>query len=369
MKRTITVVYDGTGYTFCWLKTLLWAKDTFKEMGYYVKFSSLKGYFPIGNRMIMLEKEAEKSHDIVFLAFHHSTSILSSLDNEKLFSVLLKFKRNSSLVCWMDTADSTGTTMFQVMPYVDLYFKKQWLKNKEIYFKHMQGGRIYTDFYYNKYKLDNMEVEKKEYELLSEKYISKCRTSWNVGLGDLYAHNGIKKYLKYNEMEKISFVSPSIEKNYDIHFRGSAYPSAVGYQRYLTLQILIKMNQIKIPENLEIKVTKEKYIEEVKRSKILISPFGWGEICTRDFECFAYGALLFKPDMNHVETFPNWYLNNTYISVDWDFSNFSNILDQYLSDKQQRIEIAEFAQERFRKYRTTIFGREKFANHIIGELQ
>lgn len=36
------------------------------------------------------------------------------------------------MLVWLDTADSTGTCMFDVMPYVDLYFKKQLLKIQKI---------------------------------------------------------------------------------------------------------------------------------------------------------------------------------------------------------------------------------------------
>ena len=30
----------------------------------------------------------------------------------------------------------------------------------------------------------------------------------------------------------------------------------------------------------------------------MLSPFGWGEICYRDFEAALNGMLLIKPDMN-----------------------------------------------------------------------
>ncbi|HEY7771793.1 MAG TPA: hypothetical protein VIC26_01320, partial [Marinagarivorans sp.] len=50
-----------------------------------------------------------------------------------------------------------------------------------------------------------------------------------------------------------------------------------------------------------------KYIGELKRSKICFSPFGYGEVCWRDFEAIAAGALLVKPDMGHMRSAPDIY--------------------------------------------------------------
>lgn len=47
------------------------------------------------------------------------------------------------MLVWLDTADSTGTCMFDVMPYVDLYFKKQLLKNTEDYCRDVYGTRTF----------------------------------------------------------------------------------------------------------------------------------------------------------------------------------------------------------------------------------
>ena len=43
----------------------------------------------------------------------------------------------------------------------------------------------------------------------------------------------------------------------------------------------------------------------MRHSRICISPFGYGEICWRDFEAILCGCLVVKPDMSHVETNPS----------------------------------------------------------------
>ena len=45
--RTITVFYDGSYYTFKWIKALLWAKKEIKELGYKIRFQNIFEYLPV----------------------------------------------------------------------------------------------------------------------------------------------------------------------------------------------------------------------------------------------------------------------------------------------------------------------------------
>ena len=51
-------------------------------------------------------------------------------------------------------------------------------------------------------------------------------------------------------------------------------------------------------------------------SKLSKSPFGWGDICIRDFETFICHSCLVKPDMSLIETWPNYYIKDkSYVPV------------------------------------------------------
>jgi hypothetical protein len=50
---------------------------------------------------------------------------------------------------------------------------------------------------------------------------------------------------------------------------------------------------------------KKEYIKTLLNSKICISPWGWGEVCFRDFEAIYCGCVLLKPNSDHVKCFPN----------------------------------------------------------------
>ena len=65
----------------------------------------------------------------------------------------------------------------------------------------------------------------------------------------------------------------------------------------------------------------------------MLSPFGWGEICYRDFEASLGGNLLLKPSMDHIDTWPNIYREDCYLKLDWDFSNLDIINEIFSNEK------------------------------------
>jgi hypothetical protein len=78
------------------------------------------------------------------------------------------------------------------------------------------------------------------------------------------------------------------------------------------------------------------YNREVKNVKAILSPFGWGEICFRDFEAIFNGAVLVKPNMDHIETWPFVFVpNQSYIPVNWDGSNLTTTVDELLVDSNK----------------------------------
>jgi hypothetical protein len=86
------------------------------------------------------------------------------------------------------------------------------------------------------------------------------------------------------------------------------------------------------------------FMNEMERSKLCFSPFGYGEICWRDFEAIAAGSVLIKQDMSTVETDPDIYLpDETYIPVAWDLSDLEPKVRALLADPARQRRIAERA--------------------------
>ena len=198
---------------------------------------------------------------------------------------------------------------------------------------------------------------------MDSKYLCKLRLSWNVGLGDLFA-KGKSLLLHPFSIMKPEFINPYSEiKNIDLHFRGSGWSPVAGYQRQKCKELVSGLKNISHPD-VNTKVPYEEYVKEIKKAKMVLSPFGWGEICTRDFEAFAYGATLIKPSMEHSITYPNWYIpNETYIPLNWNFDNFSNIIESK-NTKLYNV-IAQNGFDKFHYYRTSNNAKKEFAEHVI----
>lgn len=311
-----------------------------------------------------IRKAMGKKHDIVMMAFHHSTSLLCQMPKEERVEILKKIKANCNMLIWLDTADSTGTCMFDVMPFVDLYFKKQLLRNREDYLRNVYGARTFCEYYHDLLHFEDDTITKRYYGHTERKYLSKLRVAWNVGIGDLYAR-GWRHFLPF--VVKPKFIRPQFARQLDIQYRGSGYGPIVGYPRYRSRELLLEMKGKLSMSDITRRIPKAEFIREGENSKCILSPFGWGEICGRDFECFVYGACMIKQDMGHCETYPDAYKPYvTYVPLKWDFSDFKEKVAKAASLEYQ--EIAKRGQE-FYKFFFTAEGRMDFAKHIVSEME
>jgi hypothetical protein len=81
------------------------------------------------------------------------------------------------------------------------------------------------------------------------------------------------------------------------------------------------------------------------------------------------GALLLKPDMSHLKTFPDYYEPFvTYVPHRWDFSDFLEKLTDILQNPNRYEDIARTGQRRFLDS-LSYEGGMKFAEHFAALLQ
>jgi hypothetical protein len=113
-------------------------------------------------------------------------------------------------------------------------------------------------------------------------------------------------------------------------------------------------------------VSQKRYNEELPQSKIVLSPFGWGELCLRDFEAVRAGALLMKPDMGHLETWPDVFRpGETYVPFSWDAEDLLEKTGEYLGNNELRLRVARAAWD---EYRAQLAGMEERFESIIKEI-
>ena len=201
------------------------------------------------------------------------------------------YRNSNNTIIWFDTTDSTGTLQSDVLPIVDTYAKSQLLKNKLRYTERIYGGRVHSEYYRDSAGIIDRNNESTAIDNpIQQKYLSKLKISWNSGLADystygplitrIYKRIHWSKLLKYRPELNLS----NTKRDNDLSARfGINYDRAtVRYQREQIRKLLsCRMDTSK--------VNRKTYFEELKRSKVILSPFGWGEITLKDFEVFATG--------------------------------------------------------------------------------
>jgi hypothetical protein len=161
--------------------------------------------------------------------------------------------------------------------------------------------------------------------------LTSLHLGWNIGLDDPIA----------DLAARARWFQP-VPRDIDVVCRAAVPPIRWTYwlrQPALdALQPLAGACRVLAPES---RVPREEYYAEMRRSRICVSPFGYGEVCWRDFEAVLCGCLLVKPDMGHVRTYPNLFVSGvTYVPVRWDYADLRERCQYYLAHETERARIA-----------------------------
>jgi hypothetical protein len=289
---------------------------------------------------------------------------------DAIYGFLSDARKGTGAVLWFDTSDSTGTPNFKALPYVDGYYKSQILRDVNLYLNQYYRERIFFDFYHKNFGIT--DAEETGCEALPEtSHLNKIFVSWNQALNDhgIFGNNySLKGSIKSRLGRYFPFMlgySPGFEpadkpRDIDIaaRFGLSHGRDIVKFHRGLLARNLKEFNVDTAA------VDHKRYYRELQNAKISISPFGLGEITYKDFETMLCGALLVKPDMGHMETWPDLYREGeTYVSYKWDYSDFREKIEGLLSDRNKIRDLANSAQESYRYY-ISRDGRDEFCSRV-----
>ena len=285
---------------------------------------------------------------------------------KEIIPLLKKLRKKVEYLFYFDNSDSTGHFHSEVFPYVDRYFKKQMLKDREIYKKNLYGKRLFSDFYARNYNLNKKNESKEGFELVL-KYQNKIALSWNFAFKD-YRYSTLLTRFLYGLTRKnnITFYPPNRNRKIILAANFSIKPSynLIYFQRNQLLRLL-KEKFNSNPKFCIGKIPKKEYLKTMRTSKTIISPYGWGEICYRDFETFIAGGALIKPDMDHLDTWPNFYKKDrTYLSLPWKLELWNDAITEILSDEDNLLDIAREGQKSYKKI-WTLKGNIAFCEHFI----
>lgn len=319
---------------------------TFERMDIKIKFYDFLNYnlkrsskvvlvdYRIGNDLCAYYKYQEKDRNEIFVNF------LKRL-REKVESLVL-----------IDTKDSTNI-QYELLPYVDKYLKKQLLKDPKLHQKKYFKDRLYTDYYAREYLMKKpLSVDySKDYNLY-KKNKDKISLSWNTAYSlnrffqksSRFFHIFSKNYnLVYHKPNK--YRSLKLSANFGTNFSSKL----MAFQRKQLLKILEK--EYKFNHNFSFgSVPSKRYKYNLINSKAVISPFGWGEICYRDFETFILGAALIKPNLDHIRTWPSLFKKyETYLPLSWKIEDWNEQIKEFSSNEKQLLRIANNGQNSYKK--------------------
>ena len=288
---------------------------------------------------------------------HGSAPILEELNH---------LRQQAGRLLWFDTTDSTGTLQTPVLPLVDRYYKNFVLKDRSLYKKPFYGMRIFTDFYHRNYGV--VDEQPKYSEPVNERDLAKICVGWNPGMGDhslwtlvrgkLFRLTGWRSVLK----RPTRWVPPSTKRAVKLkpRFGMSHSRATVRFHRERVGRILgDRLSKTRIG--------RRAYVKELEDSKAVISPFSWSEFTYRDFEAFIAGCLLIKPNMGHLETWPDIYQDGvTYVSYHWTLDDLADLLDRVDANYDEYIDIARFGQANYRAAIVGDHARDAFVARFAG---
>lgn len=247
----------------------------------------------------------------------------------------------------LDYYAPTSSPHFAALPFVDLYIKRQTLRDVAQYQRQYAGGFVYADFVQVALGFDLGEWHFGSTP--DPAHVHKLVSGWNLGV--CYRN---RMLLRLTDALPMPWGLRPIHINRRV---GSI--NRAGKQEWYQFSRGRLLDEIQPLEKTRRmtgtgRTSARRYFAELGLSRLTLSPFGWGEVCFRDYEAIACGSLLVKPDMGHLETSPDIYIpGETYVPIPWDFHGASEVCERYLGDPRASKRIVRNARAALRDYFNT----------------
>lgn len=288
---------------------------------------------------------------------------------ERVIAWLQDARRTASRIVWFDISDSTGTTQFPVLPYVDRYAKAQVLRDRSCYGRQHYGSRIFADDAHRTFGVSDQDPGPPHLNATpSASGLAKVCVSWNSGLA-YYGYASVRlgslwhRFPSFPRWYPQRWDAPSKRRPIAVSCRiGTNHHRATIAEPRRRIRTILAARGIATG-----KVSRWQYFQELRQSLLAVSPFGLGEITLRDFEITICGATMVKQDMEHLETWPNlWVAGVTYLPFRWDLADFDATIDAALCDPKRVVAFAQEAQQRYRMLLTAPAGHAAFCERFVG---
>ena len=255
----------------------------------------------------------------------------------------------------LDGQDSTSMMgIYEVLKESNatLLLKNCLLKDRSLYKKGWKLGRYYWGP--GDYALKDFDNYSDRIVLSGTNWLS---THW---AGVNIQWHQIKRKRQYDVSAMFQY--PSTKKSYEHGLLQSKY---YDDHRQLSIESLEKLetDQFVNIAKLEngVRVSQEEYYKRISSAKILLAPFGYGEMAPRDLEAAYFGSILIKPDMSYIDTSLNPFIDGeTYIACQHDYSDLQEKVEDILGNYNNYRYIIENARKKFLE----LYRPENVALHV-----
>ena len=230
--------------------------------------------------------------------------------------------------------------------HIAAYVKKQTLRDFGQYSQPTQGDTNLTDYYARRFNLDYPET----------RYHIPANFRDKLLLGTHFAFSD--HMLPYFLGSFPNKESRSIDLHARIAVKGTEWYTKMRQEALDKVINLEGSHKVACHG----RVSRKEYFQELFDSKLCFSPFGYGEVCWRDFESMFTGSLLLKPDMSHLDCYPEVFVPfQTYVPLAWDLSDFDEKVSHYLNHPEERLAIAKQAFDLLHDY----FRQPRFVDDML----
>lgn len=276
----------------------LQAAELFKEIGVQFVFDGPHDLTWVGPATF-----GDKTRPLRSVLRRNDTWTLRDLRGEHIY---FDGQDSPSLIgAWEAFKESSALLMLKSSLYRDI----SWYREPSVHGRYFWGKS--DDPEYN-YSIDDVDLTR--IRLSGSNWLSTVQPHW-------YDFRSIKK-----EYDVCAMFGYPAKENLEYQRRTDPFYNA--HRRPCIDQLNNLPAAIKVAKlDAGVRVPVEEYYRRMIHSKIIVAPFGYGEMAPRDLEAAMVGAVLIKPDMGHIDTIPNPYIpEETYRSCRWDFSDLNDIV-------------------------------------------
>lgn len=286
------------------------------------------------------------------------------VQRDRALALLAELRRGPQLV-YFDRSSTPGSILGDVLAHVDGYTKTSMYADRSLYLRRVYGGRLFSEYYRDASRVDDADDPYTPPALKAEE-VARVQVAWNTGLTS-YSLSGPRRASLYRFLPARTLFSPPRR----LHSPLTARPVAVSCRMGVTYRYATvahqrrRMAEILASHRRTERISKAAYFRELAASRVVASPFGYSEINYKDFETFVCGAALLKPNMDHLETWPNYFVpGQTYLSHRWDLSDVEAQLAEAEANPDMRLAVAQRAQDLYRWHVAHPDGGEAFVERF-----